>query len=197
MKPVDWTFAGWQRTGSWIEAVGLAMVCLHCRRTIHEGHAEDCAVVKTPQGGPDPFTFRPVPEGPTLAGMSAATVEEIRVMGTHLESLVDATTQEQLDAHLRHVAEAYADALAGRDMASAALKQRVTRDGVRAVITAEVARIEGDSRYKQPTALVQINAPLALIQVGMKSAVEAYRVVLAAMDRETGAVMLTLRGGGT
>ena len=45
-------------------------------------------------------------------------------------------------------------------------------------IRAEIARIESDERYSYPPAQVQINAPLALIQVNMKSRVWALRWVL-------------------
>lgn len=49
---------------------------------------------------------------------------------------------------------------------------------VKLAIREEVAKIKADSRYKAKPALVQINAPLALIQVEMKAQVAAYEKVL-------------------
>jgi len=45
-------------------------------------------------------------------------------------------------------------------------------------IRSEIARIEKDELYKCPPAQVQIKAPLALIQVGMKCRIDALRWVL-------------------
>jgi hypothetical protein len=36
-------------------------------------------------------------------------------------------------------------------------------------ISSQIAEIEADSRYKDKAALIQVNAPLALIQVEMKA----------------------------
>lgn len=45
-------------------------------------------------------------------------------------------------------------------------------------ILAAIAEIKKDSRYKEKPALVQINAPLALIQVDLESQIKALRWVL-------------------
>lgn len=45
-------------------------------------------------------------------------------------------------------------------------------------ITARIAEIKKDPRFSYPPAQVQVNAPLALIQVEMKSRVEALEWVL-------------------
>lgn len=44
-----------------------------------------------------------------------------------------------------------------------------------AKIEKRIAEIEGDARFKAAPAAVQINAPLALIQVGMESEIAALR----------------------
>jgi len=46
-------------------------------------------------------------------------------------------------------------------------------------ILAEVVRIQDDERYSYPPALVQVNAPLALIQTEMRAKVSALEWVLA------------------
>lgn len=45
-------------------------------------------------------------------------------------------------------------------------------------LRAKIAEIKADDRYKDKPALVQINAPLALIQVSMKAHVSAYTFAL-------------------
>lgn len=45
-------------------------------------------------------------------------------------------------------------------------------------IADKIASIKTDERYNYPPASVQINAPLALIQVGMKAEVKALEWVL-------------------
>jgi len=45
-------------------------------------------------------------------------------------------------------------------------------------IKIKIKEIESDPRYNYPPALVQINAPLALIQVEMKAEVSALKWVL-------------------
>ena len=40
-------------------------------------------------------------------------------------------------------------------------------------IQKEIRRIKSDERWSYPPAMVQVNAPLALIQMGMKARVEA------------------------
>jgi hypothetical protein len=44
-------------------------------------------------------------------------------------------------------------------------------------ISVQIAKIEADSRYKDKPALVQVNAPLALIQVEMGAKLEVLRAV--------------------
>jgi hypothetical protein len=51
------------------------------------------------------------------------------------------------------------------------------------VLKAQIAEIERDDRYKAKAALVQVNAPLALIQVEMKSRVHAYKFALSLLDK--------------
>lgn len=45
-------------------------------------------------------------------------------------------------------------------------------------IKAEIKKLESDDRYKAPTATIQINAPLALIQLELESKVQALKWVL-------------------
>lgn len=45
-------------------------------------------------------------------------------------------------------------------------------------IKKRIAELEKDDRFTQPTASVQINAPLALIQVGIASKIDALQWVL-------------------
>ena len=45
-------------------------------------------------------------------------------------------------------------------------------------IMKKIEETESDERYNYPPAQVQINAPLALIQVSMKSRVDAWKWVL-------------------
>lgn len=49
-----------------------------------------------------------------------------------------------------------------------------------------LAAIEADGRFKQPPALVQVNAPLALIQVEMKTEYNTLTTVLAYLYKITG-----------
>ena len=48
-----------------------------------------------------------------------------------------------------------------------------------------IAEIKADERWKYKPALVQVNAPLALIQVSMKSKVLAYESALQVLDKVT------------
>jgi len=67
-------------------------------------------------------------------------------------------------------------------------------------ILGSIAEIESDSRYMAPAALVQVNAPLALIQVEMKARLRAMKE-LENDVREADALLrevfdvLTARGG--
>lgn len=45
-------------------------------------------------------------------------------------------------------------------------------------IRARIKEIESDSRYQAPTATVQVNAPLALIQLGFETEVAVLKWVL-------------------
>lgn len=49
---------------------------------------------------------------------------------------------------------------------------------VKAAIRKEITAIKSDSRFKDKPALVQVNAPLALIQVNMKARLHVYENVL-------------------
>ena len=49
---------------------------------------------------------------------------------------------------------------------------------VKKAINAQIAEIKADSRFKDRPALVQVNAPLALIQVNLKAQLQAYENVL-------------------
>jgi hypothetical protein len=53
---------------------------------------------------------------------------------------------------------------------------------LRELATKEIAAIESDDRYKSPTAAVQVNAPLALIQVGLKTGIQLWTRVLGMLD---------------
>lgn len=52
----------------------------------------------------------------------------------------------------------------------------------RSEIQAMIERIEGDDRYRYPAARVDVNAPLALIQVEMKAQVRALKWALGLVD---------------
>jgi len=56
---------------------------------------------------------------------------------------------------------------------------------VKKAIDTRIKEIKQDSRYKDKPAQVQINAPLALIQVSMKSEIRALEWVLARMKETT------------
>lgn len=43
---------------------------------------------------------------------------------------------------------------------------------------AQIKKLESDNRYKAPNALMQINASLALIQVGIQAKIDALKWVL-------------------
>lgn len=60
----------------------------------------------------------------------------------------------------------------------AATKRGVVLQSVVGEIESRIASIEKDERYNYPPAQIQINAPLALIQVDMKASVCALRWVL-------------------
>jgi hypothetical protein len=60
-------------------------------------------------------------------------------------------------------------------------KSRRLRD----FIDSEIVRIEVDSRYQAKPALVQVNAPLALIQVEMKARRQALREIRAQLEGRT------------
>lgn len=49
---------------------------------------------------------------------------------------------------------------------------------VKAAVQKQITEIKADSRFKARPALVQVNAPLALIQVNMKAQLQAYENVL-------------------
>ena len=51
------------------------------------------------------------------------------------------------------------------------------------VLKSKIAEIRADERFKYPPALVQVNAPLALIQVEMKALVHAYEFSLQVMEK--------------
>lgn len=51
------------------------------------------------------------------------------------------------------------------------------------VLKAQIAEIKGDERFKYKPALVQVNAPLALIQVEMHSKVRAYEFALQVLEK--------------
>jgi hypothetical protein len=53
------------------------------------------------------------------------------------------------------------------------------------VLKSKITEIKGDNRYKAKPALVQVNAPLALIQVEMKALVAAYENALQVLDKIT------------
>ena len=57
-----------------------------------------------------------------------------------------------------------------------------TTKSVKTIIE-EIKLLKSDSRYKQPPALVEINAPLALIQVGIEAKITALRWVLSNKKR--------------
>jgi hypothetical protein len=54
---------------------------------------------------------------------------------------------------------------------------------IRKQILARIRESTSDSRYKAPAAQIQINAPLALIQVCMKAEVNALRWVLGLKEK--------------
>jgi len=54
----------------------------------------------------------------------------------------------------------------------------MTRRDAMAAIRAKITEIKADSRYKDKPALVQVNAPLALIQVEMKAQIHALTYAL-------------------
>ena len=64
------------------------------------------------------------------------------------------------------------------ETSNASLQQRV--DAMLAVAKDGVALIDADERHHYEPALVQVNAPLALIQVGLDAAKRAWTAVLAA-----------------
>lgn len=49
---------------------------------------------------------------------------------------------------------------------------------VKKALKEEIAKIEADDRYRAKSALVQVNAPLALIQVDLGARRQAYKNVL-------------------
>jgi hypothetical protein len=51
------------------------------------------------------------------------------------------------------------------------------------VLKSQIEEITRDSRFKQRPALVQVNAPLALIQVDMKSRKVAYEFALQLLEK--------------
>lgn len=53
----------------------------------------------------------------------------------------------------------------------------------KAVLKAKIAEIKADDRFHYRPALVQINAPLALIQVDMKAKVYAYEFALELLNK--------------
>lgn len=63
---------------------------------------------------------------------------------------------------------------------------RVAVDKLLRHVKSRLEAIEKDGRFKQPPALVEVNAPLALIQVAMKSEYDALTKVLAYLYRITG-----------
>ena len=50
-------------------------------------------------------------------------------------------------------------------------------------VEGRIAEIKADERYGYPPALVQINAPLALIQVDLEARLQAYEAVLELLMR--------------
>ena len=69
--------------------------------------------------------------------------------------------------------------------AKAAPKRGVVLQSVVGEIESRIASIEKDERYNYPPAQIQINAPLALIQVDMKASVCALRWVLSIIANPT------------
>ena len=63
-------------------------------------------------------------------------------------------------------------------------------------IRARIARIEADSRYQAPLALVAINAPLALVQIELKAEITALRWVLDIKEEEIPAANSGYRNSG-
>lgn len=71
-----------------------------------------------------------------------------------------------------------------RDLAMQEIERR--EKNFRKAIEDALAEIEGDERLGYPTATVDVNAPLALIQCGLENQRRALKYVLMALDVKDG-----------